>query len=137
MRHKKSFVIFEWVFRITLILWVTCWAIWVLHWEILLGPCTAGETRLKVVWRGMKEEEMLKRLSSLGAEISAIYNKNLKALYLRDGITEDYYKDRQTLKSRPVTNKLYIFEVELSRGYYWVNEEGIVEEIAWEDITPI
>lgn len=96
-----------------LCLWLTLNAL--LFWDI-----QARET-FKVVWKGMREEEMIKRMEKLGISCEAVYTK--------ENAPKHYYLEDFSYKERPITNKVYIYTYGNFVAYYWIDKEGKVEDV--------
>jgi hypothetical protein len=81
---------------------------------------------IKAFWKGMSEEEMLKRARKLDLSIQAVYTKN--------EAPKDYYFEVREGKRRVIehniTNKVYI----INAGhhfvlYCWIDEQGFIEDL--------
>lgn len=72
----------------------------------------------QVVWKGMGEDELVRRMDKIGAHSEAIYKPG-------DVVDERY---KQFLK-KPINYKLYIYEKGLGTGFFWLDEKGCVEDI--------
>jgi hypothetical protein len=81
---------------------------------------------IKAFWKGMKEEEMLKRARKSDLSIQAVYTKN--------EAPKDYFFEFREGKRRVIehniTNKVYIFDVRHHFVLYcWINEKGFIEDL--------
>ena len=116
---------------------IICWLIFIFWADVLYGPYFSGESHLRVVWKGMKESQLVDRLFRVGAKLVAVFDKNSKPIYIQDKFAENYYKDRFVFKSKPIVDKLYIYEFGRTRGWYWINEKKEVDWVVFEGISPL
>lgn len=98
-----------------MLLW---WTIFAIGFNSIFAFFLYPMVPFQIVQKGMPEDEVVKRMTKIGAKLDAIYKKG-------DRLKEPY---NQLLK-KPILHKLYIYEKGGVRGFYWINAKGIVDYV--------
>jgi len=118
MKEKVSNKEIEAVILVFIMIYLPIWVGFTTMWYLFVGP---EREYLAVVWKGMEEEDMLKRMEKIRIKPTAVYTKA--------DAPRHYYLKNYMYKERPISNKVYIYEYDGAVAYYWVNPQGKIEEV--------